>query len=113
MTNLTEITTPTMNGPQFSAIKKVSICDTQPVTAEGIRTLLAGSPDMMFADITDSLAQALDLVRRSSPDVLMIDKAFGIQAILGRGDQACVVGEAQIIIRAEIENLRTAGQSNL
>ena len=87
MTNLTEITAPTatlttMNGPQFSAIKKVSICDTQPVTAEGIRTLLTGSPDMIFADITDSLAQALELVRRASPDVLMIDKAFGIQAIL-------------------------------
>jgi two-component system nitrate/nitrite response regulator NarL len=82
MTNLTEITTPTTNGPQFSPIKRVSACDTQPVTAEGVRTLLSGSPDMLFADTTDSLAQALDLVRRTSPDVLMLDKAFGIQAIL-------------------------------
>jgi DNA-binding NarL/FixJ family response regulator len=60
----------------------VSICDTQPVTAEGVRTLLGGSPDLVFAEATDSLAHALDLVRRSSPDVLMLDKAFGIQAIL-------------------------------
>jgi two-component system, NarL family, nitrate/nitrite response regulator NarL len=82
MINLTEITTPTLNGPQFSPIKRISTCDTQPVTAEGVRTLLSGSPDMLFADITDSLAQALELVRRTSPDVLMLDKAFGIQAIL-------------------------------
>jgi DNA-binding NarL/FixJ family response regulator len=37
---------------------------------------------MTFAEATDSLAQATELVRRTSPDVLMLDKAFGIQAIL-------------------------------
>jgi two-component system nitrate/nitrite response regulator NarL len=87
MTNLTEIDTPptspaTLNGTPFSVIKRVSICDTQPVTAEGVRTLLAGSPDMRFAEVTDSLAQALDLVRSTAPDVLMLDKAFGMQSIL-------------------------------
>jgi two-component system nitrate/nitrite response regulator NarL len=82
MTNLTEITTPTTNGPQFAPIKRVCVCDTQPVTAEGVRTLLAGSPDMVFGEAADSLAHARDLIRRASPDVLMLDKAFGIQAIL-------------------------------
>src|SRR5580704_16128113 len=82
MSTLTQTATPIMNGPQYSAIKKVSICDTQPVTAEGVRTLLAGSPDLVFAETSDSLAQAMDLVRRTSPNVLMLDKAFGIQAIL-------------------------------
>ena len=82
MTNLTEINTPTMNGPQFSSLRRVAVCDTQPVTAEGVRTLLAGSADMAFTETTDSLAQARDLVRRNPPDVLMLDKAFGIQAIL-------------------------------
>ena len=85
MTNLTEINPPTsasaMAGPQF-AIKRVSVCDTQPVTAEGVRTLLAGSQDMRLGEVTDSLALAQELVRRSAPDVLMIDKAFGMQAIL-------------------------------
>jgi DNA-binding NarL/FixJ family response regulator len=69
-------------GAQYAPVKRVSICDTQPVTAEGVRTLLSGSQDMLFEDVTDSLAQAMDLVRRSQPDVLMLDKAFGIQAIL-------------------------------
>jgi DNA-binding NarL/FixJ family response regulator len=90
MTNMTEIeTTPTHkspmtsgNGPDFSPIKRVSICDTQPVTAEGVRTLLSGSADMRFAEVTDSLPQALELVRRTTPDILMLDKAFGMQAIL-------------------------------
>jgi two-component system, NarL family, nitrate/nitrite response regulator NarL len=82
MNNLIEITTPTMSGPLFAPIKRVSVCDTQPVTAEGVRTLLAGSPDILFAETSESLAQAMDMVRRTSPDVLMLDKAFGIQAIL-------------------------------
>jgi two-component system nitrate/nitrite response regulator NarL len=83
MTNLTEISTPTLNVPHFPPIKRVSVCDTQPVTAEGVRTLLSnGSADLAFAESADSLAQALDMVRRTSPDVLMLDKAFGIQAIL-------------------------------
>ena len=82
MTNLTEMTTNPMGGPPTTPIKRVCVCDTQPVTAEGVRTLLSGSPDMQFAETTDSLAQALEIVRRNSPDVLMLDKAFGIQAIL-------------------------------
>ena len=71
-----------MNGPQFSPAKRVCVCDTQPVTAEGVRTLLTGSADLRFAEVADSLAQAQDLVHRTSPEVLMIDKAFGMQAIL-------------------------------
>jgi two-component system, NarL family, nitrate/nitrite response regulator NarL len=86
MNNLTEIGLPQLAsnpmGPQYVPVKRVSICDTQPVTAEGVRTLLSGSQDMLFEEVTDSLAQAMDLVRRSQPDVLMLDKAFGIQAIL-------------------------------
>ena len=87
MTNLTEMTAPEigkqlMTGPQFSPLKRVCVCDTQPVTAEGVRTLLAANPDVVFAETSDSLAQAMDLVRRTSPEVLMLDKAFGIQAIL-------------------------------
>jgi two-component system nitrate/nitrite response regulator NarL len=82
MTTLTEIDTSTLNGPHFAPTKRVCVCDTQPVTAEGVRTLLGGSVDMVFAEATDSLAQATELVRRTSPDVLMLDKAFGIQAIL-------------------------------
>ncbi len=62
--------------------KTVAVCDTQPVTAEGIRTLLTSHPDLRFLQASDSLAAGLDLARRLAPDVMMIDKAFGIQAVL-------------------------------
>lgn len=68
--------------------RTVAICDTQPVMAAGIRTLLDGNPDLQYVETTDSLKAALDLVenrgqsRRAAPNVLLIDKAFGIQAIL-------------------------------
>jgi two-component system nitrate/nitrite response regulator NarL len=68
--------------PVVKAIKTVCTCDTQPVTAEGVRTLLTGCQDLVFLEATDSLNQAHELVRRAAPDVLMLDKAFGIQAIL-------------------------------
>jgi DNA-binding NarL/FixJ family response regulator len=87
MNNLTEMnpsttTSSTMNGAPYPSIKRISVCDTQPVTAEGVRTLLGGSADMRFAEVADSLAQALEMVRHSPPDVLMLDKAFGLQSIL-------------------------------
>jgi DNA-binding NarL/FixJ family response regulator len=65
----------------------VAVCDTQPVTAEGIRTLLAGATDLRFASSCDSLKQSMDWAKglrqdSAAPDVLVLDKAFGIQAIL-------------------------------
>jgi DNA-binding NarL/FixJ family response regulator len=65
-----------------SATKTVAICDTQPVMAEGIRTLLGASVDLVFRDAVGSLAQAHLLVRQSGADVILVDKAFGIQSIL-------------------------------
>lgn len=68
-----------LNGsPETVAVRTVSICESQPVTAEGLRALLAGCTDLKFGDATDSLTPgaALDC------DVLLVDKAFGIQAIL-------------------------------
>lgn len=63
-------------------IRTVSICDTQPVTTEGIRILLSNCPDLKFLHATDSLAAAIDLFRDQPTDVLILDKALGTQAIL-------------------------------
>jgi two-component system, NarL family, nitrate/nitrite response regulator NarL len=73
----------TTNGTNHSAaIRCIAVCDTQPVTAEGIRTLLGTHPDLEFQESSDSLAGALQLMQQRPPNVLLIDKAFGIQAIL-------------------------------
>jgi DNA-binding NarL/FixJ family response regulator len=63
-------------------MKRVAVCDTQPVTAEGVRLLLSTCGDMEFGGAADSLSQALELVRPGGPDLLILDKAFGIQALL-------------------------------
>ena len=60
--------------------KIVSICETQPVTAEGLRTLLAGCTDLKFGEATNSLERA---IQDCLPcDVLLLDKGFGIQSTL-------------------------------
>ena len=64
------------------AARSIAICDTQPVTAEGIRNLLRGVPDLKFLTAPESLAQAAEVVRKQRPNVLILDKGFGIQAIL-------------------------------
>ncbi len=62
--------------------KTVAVCDTQPVTAEGIRTLLGETRDLKFQQATDSLSQATEILRLSKPSILLLDKAFGMQVIL-------------------------------
>lgn len=62
--------------------KLIAICDTQPVTAEGVRNLLRGVPDLRFLTAAENLAQAAEIVRQQRPSVLILDKGFGIQALL-------------------------------
>jgi DNA-binding NarL/FixJ family response regulator len=62
--------------------KTVAVCETQPVTVEGLRTLLASSPELEFAGATDSLATVESLMRALSPSVLVLDKALGLPGVL-------------------------------
>lgn len=62
--------------------QSVAACETQPITAEGLKSLLASCPDLEFVGAADSLASGLDVVRRAHPALLVLDKAFGVQAIL-------------------------------
>ncbi|HML16630.1 MAG TPA: response regulator transcription factor [Bryobacteraceae bacterium] len=75
----------------------VLICDTQPVTIEGVRALLESCGDLQFLEGTDSLSQAAEITRQHSPEVLMVDKAFGVQAIL-EWLAACPVSETAIVV---------------
>jgi DNA-binding NarL/FixJ family response regulator len=86
MTNVTErnavFPSGLNDGRAYQEVRTVSICDTQPVTAEGIRTLLSDCPDLKFEQATDSLSRAMEMLRESPPSVVVVDKAFGIQTIL-------------------------------
>ncbi len=60
----------------------VAVCDTQPITAEGLKNLLAQSPDLEFLEAIYSLDAATALVAFKSPDVVILDKGFGMRAVL-------------------------------
>lgn len=70
------------SGQGQTAPKAVSVCDTQPVTVEGVRTLLNGCGDLECAQSAHSLAEATEVLKTHAPAVLLVDKAFGIQPIL-------------------------------
>jgi DNA-binding NarL/FixJ family response regulator len=50
--------------------------------SEGLRTLLESSRDLDFAAAAGSLPDALELASRTTPSVLIIDKAFGAQRVI-------------------------------
>jgi len=90
------------------ARKTVGICETQPVTAEGLRVLLNSCSDLEYVSAVDTLAAAADLVGRLRPDVMLMDKAFGTQSLLqwigdfrGTGPSPAVVVWGTSVTEAE------------
>lgn len=65
----------------------VMVCETQPATAVGVRALLRYCPDMEFVGAADSIAAGRKMADAQSPSVVLLDKAFGSQAVL-----ECVAG---------------------
>jgi two-component system nitrate/nitrite response regulator NarL len=69
--------------PQEDHSKKtVVVCDTQPITAEGLRTLLTAAGDLEFLASLNSLEAATQLVTARPPDVVIVDKGFGMRIVL-------------------------------
>lgn len=62
--------------------KTVAVCDTQPVTIAGFEISLSHSSDLVFMAAADSLQSGMDLIIRRSPAVIVLDKGYGMQAVL-------------------------------
>ena len=62
--------------------KTVVVCDTQPISAEGLRILLAGAGDLEFLASLNSLETALQLMTVQRPDIVIVDKGFGMRIVL-------------------------------
>jgi DNA-binding NarL/FixJ family response regulator len=60
----------------------VAVCDTQPVTAEGLKMLLGSCPDLEFCEVVDSLDSAASMLRRHPVDILIVDKGLGMHSVL-------------------------------
>jgi DNA-binding NarL/FixJ family response regulator len=72
-----------VNGMTQSFMEKtILVCDTQPVAARGIQTLLEASGDLRFAGAVCSLDNALDLILSMPPAVVLLDKGFGTAAVM-------------------------------
>lgn len=63
-------------------VKSVAICDTEPIAIEGLRALLSTCEDLQFAAADTSLLGALEMLRQHAPAVIILDKSFGVHAIL-------------------------------
>jgi two-component system nitrate/nitrite response regulator NarL len=62
-------------------MKSVGVCETQPVTAEGLRVIISKDGELEFRFAVSSWAEAALALRSRPPDILMLDKGFGAQAI--------------------------------
>lgn len=60
----------------------VAICDMEPIAIEGLRSLLGSVEGMRIVAAGTSLADTCESVRGSPPRVVVIDKVFGIPAVI-------------------------------
>lgn len=63
-------------------MKTVGVCDTQPIAAEGLRMLVDQNPELGFSFAVGSLVEATSRIQVEPPDILVLDKGFGAQAVL-------------------------------
>ena len=68
--------------------KTVVVCDTQPIAIEGLRALVAPDHDLAVAGEATSMMAGMELVRSLAPSALVVDKAFGLQAVNGLDQQS-------------------------
>jgi len=59
----------------------VGVCDTQPVTAAGVRAVLADSEDLECSWAVSSLDEAARMVLQHAPRVVLADKALGLNGL--------------------------------
>jgi len=62
--------------------KSVVVCDTQPITAEGLKNLVAPTRELEFLASLNTLKAATELVSTRPPDIIIVDKGFGMRAVL-------------------------------
>ncbi|MCP5118575.1 MAG: response regulator transcription factor [bacterium] len=63
-------------------MKTVGACETQPVTAEGLRVVVDKCPELEFQRAANSLMEGAAMLRANPPDILVVDKGFGAQAVM-------------------------------
>lgn len=60
----------------------VAVCDTEPIAIEGLRSLLESADELRVVAAESSLVDGMNAVRALEPSLVMLDKAFGIHAVM-------------------------------
>jgi DNA-binding NarL/FixJ family response regulator len=60
----------------------VAICDTEPIAIEGVKALLNENRDLRLTAADISLLGSVEIVRQYGPGIMILDKAFGVHAIM-------------------------------
>ncbi|MCS7042404.1 MAG: response regulator transcription factor [Bryobacteraceae bacterium] len=68
---------------------KIALCETQPATAEGVRSLIEQAEGLACAWAAPHLPLAVQLARQSRVDVLLLDKHFGQQLVVRAVEELC------------------------
>jgi len=63
-------------------VQTIAIFDTEPIVIEGVRRLLDSREGVRVVAAQLSLAEAMDIVREFHPSVLLVDRSFGIRAVM-------------------------------
>jgi len=63
-------------------MKTVSVCETQPISSEGLRSLVEKNPELKFGWAAESLTEAARMAESDPPAMLVMDKGFGVQTVL-------------------------------
>ena len=58
------------------------VCDTEPVSIEGVRSLLENAEDLRVTVAETCLPEALNATLELHPAILLLDKAFGFRAVI-------------------------------
>src|SRR5262245_54075236 len=78
--------------------KTIAICDTEPISIEGIRALLDPRRDLLLVGTETSIASGLDMVKNLKPAIVIVDKAFGVHALLEWLSKTAAVSETTAIV---------------
>jgi two-component system, NarL family, nitrate/nitrite response regulator NarL len=60
----------------------IAVCATEPIAIEGLRSLLEEAEGLQLVATETSLAHGIDAVRDLQPSILVVDKAFGLSAVM-------------------------------
>lgn len=94
----------------------VCLCDPQPVVRQGLEAMLADSPEFELRAFCERVEDVGGLASREKPDVLILDRGFGMQqaldalaAVRSRSPETAVVFWAAAITDVECFRAMQAG----